>query len=106
MKHAMLAAGLALGTLAACDPTQDTSSTPGYGPPEASGLVTAGGYPAEGDVCQVIGENELTVEYLGDASTLVGCPALETGLIEARISEGGTQVDEIGEWVLLIVPTG
>jgi hypothetical protein len=31
---------------------------------------------------------------------------VETVLIEERLSEGATQVDTIGEWVLLMVPTG
>ncbi|MEX0351277.1 MAG: hypothetical protein AB3N15_17780 [Paracoccaceae bacterium] len=105
MQYTPFAAALMIATLAGCD-TAPSSGTAGYGPPEASGLVTARPYPDEDGVCQVIGENALTVEYLGDASTLVGCPVVETVAVEEVLSQGATQVDTIGEWVLLMVPTG
>ncbi|MCL6285407.1 hypothetical protein M3P21_17905 [Ruegeria sp. 2012CJ41-6] len=105
MKYAPLTAALLIATLAGCD-TTPSAGTPSYGPPEASGLVTARPYPDEGGTCQVIGENALTVEYLGDASVLVGCPVVETVAVEEVLSEGATQVETVGEWVLLMVPTG
>ncbi|WP_372573197.1 hypothetical protein [Ruegeria jejuensis] len=105
MNYTPFAAALLIATLPGCD-TSPSSGSASYGPPETSGLVTAGPYPDANGVCQVIGENDLTGEYLGDASVLVGCPVVETVLIEERLDEGATQVDTIGEWVLLMVPTG
>lgn len=99
MKHVSLMA-LCLGMLAACVATPE----PAYTPPEASGLVGVRAFPAEGDVCQVIGENELTTDYLDDSATLVGCPQAETGAIADRIADGGQQVAVVGDWVLLSVP--
>jgi hypothetical protein len=75
-----------------------------YGSPEDSGLIALRPFPAEGDVCQVIGENALTSEYLGDSSTLIGCPKVEAVAISVRTAEGATKVGEVGEWVLLSVP--
>ncbi|MCY4172538.1 MAG: hypothetical protein OXF25_00360 [Cyanobacteria bacterium MAG CAR3_bin_5] len=61
-------------------------------------------YPNTDDVCQVIGENDITVEYLDDAALLIGCPYHETGAIGDRLAEGAQQLDQIGSWVLLSVP--
>ena len=56
MKHLIPISALALVT--AC------ASTPDYSSPEASGLIGVRPYPGPNDVCQVIGENELTNQYL------------------------------------------
>lgn len=88
---------LMLITLTAC-------VTPGYAPPEDSGLIAVRPYPGPSDVCQVIGENDLTNPYLDDSAILVGCPSSETGAIADRQTEGGQIVDQIGDWVLLSVP--
>ncbi|MFG5383902.1 hypothetical protein [Yoonia sp. R2-816] len=77
---------------------------PPYSPLEASGLVSVRPYPMPADVCQVIGENELTVEYLDDAAILIGCPAVETGAIADRLAEGAMQITQVGEWVLFSQP--
>ena len=77
-----------------------------YTPPEASGLPGVRPYPGPEDICQVIGENELTGEYLDHTATLVGCPKHETGAIADRLAEGGMQVDEVGAWVLISIPSG
>jgi len=82
------------------------ATEPVYSPPDASGLVAVRAYPGPTDVCQVIGENDLTGEFLGDASILVGCPNLETGAIADRLAEGGDEVAVIGEWTLISIPTG
>lgn len=79
-------------------------ATVGYTPPEDSGLIGVRPYPNADDVCVVIGENELTQEYLDDSATLIGCPTQETGAISDRISEGGITLETIGDWVLLSVP--
>lgn len=105
MNYTPLAAALLIATLPGCN-TSPSSGSASYGPPEASGLVTARPYPDADGVCQVIGENDLTVEYLGDASTLVGCPVVETVAVEEVLSQGATQVNTVGEWILLMVPTG
>jgi hypothetical protein len=101
MKYVAAFGGLSMLGLQACTmpPTE-----PAYSPPEASGLVGVRPYPAEGDVCQVIGENALTVEYLDDAAILVGCPESEAGAISDREAEGAQRVDQVGSWVLLSQP--
>lgn len=75
-----------------------------YTPPSASGLVAVRPFPGPLDVCQVIGENALTTEYLDDSATLVGCPSGEKGAIRDRQREGGQIVGQEGDWVLLSVP--
>ncbi|MBT8474475.1 MAG: hypothetical protein KJO78_03290 [Alphaproteobacteria bacterium] len=101
---------LALGFLAACsmptpdDATRDTSAL--YTPPEASGLVGVRPYPGPRDVCQVIGENDLTIDYLDHTELLIGCPAHEIGAIDDRVSEGGVLQTQVGEWMLLSIPQG
>ena len=75
-----------------------------YSPPEASGLAGVRPYPNDDDVCQIIGENALSNQYLDHTSLLVGCPAHETGAISDRIREGGVQLDQIGDWVLFSIP--
>ncbi|WP_420862394.1 hypothetical protein [Algirhabdus cladophorae] len=84
----------AIALLAAC----------AYTPPEASGLVGVRPYPAEADVCQVIGENDLTIDYLDHTALLIGCPKHEVGAIADRRAEGGVAVDQIGDWVLFSIP--
>lgn len=74
-----------------------------YTPPEASGLVGVGGYPGPDDVCQVIGENDLTIEYLDHTQTLVGCPTHETGAIADRLAEGAVELETIGAWTLYTI---
>ncbi|MCK0169311.1 hypothetical protein MWU52_17285 [Jannaschia sp. S6380] len=101
MKKISAIGAVCLLPLAGC---VEPDSGPGYSPPEASGLVAVRPYPTDDDVCQVIGENALTVEYLDHTRTLVGCPAVETGAIADRIAEGGVRVDSAGEWVLISIP--
>jgi hypothetical protein len=98
MKPALSLSILAILSLVACN------ESPAYGPPEDSGLVGVRPFPAEGDVCQVIGENDLTSQFLDHTATLVGCPKTETDAIAARTGEGGRQVGEVGDWVLFSVP--
>ena len=90
-----------IGGLAACDTQPDEVV---YTPPSASGLVSVRPYPGPLDVCKVIGENDLTRNYLDDSATLVGCPAGETAAIRDRQREGGEIVAQEGAWVLLSVP--
>jgi hypothetical protein len=90
----------ALLLLAACVSKPEAS----FSPPEASGLEGGRNYPGDEDVCQVIGENSLTQEYLDDSATLIGCPRAEAGAIADRKAEGATVLTEVGEWVLLSVP--
>ncbi len=65
---------------------------PTYSPPEASGLEAVRAFPGPDDVCQVIGENSLTNDYLDDSSTLIGCPVAEPGAIADRKAEGATEL--------------
>lgn len=75
-----------------------------YNSPEDDGLIAVGPYPNPDDVCQVIGENALTNQYLDDSATLIGCPSHETGAIADRQAEGGEVLDLIGSWLLLSMP--
>ena len=77
---------------------------PNYTSPEASGLSGLRNYPAPDDICQVIGENELSSSYLDHTSLLIGCPVHEKGAIDDRLAEGAMQVGQVGAWVLLTVP--
>ena len=88
-----------LFALAACE-----ASAPDFSPPDASGLIGIRPYPGPEDVCQIIGENARTAQYLDDSALLVGCPLSETGAIADRKAEGGTVVDQAGSWVLLSIP--
>ena len=90
-----------IATLAACD-VQDQEVV--YTPPAASGLISVRPYPGPLDVCKVIGENDLTRNYLDDSATLVGCPAGENGAMRDRQREGGEIVAQEGAWVLISVP--
>lgn len=76
-----------------------------YSPPEESGLVAVRAFPTQGDVCQVIGESDATVEYLDHTQLLIGCPTNETGAIDDRIAEGAQQLTIVGDWTLLNLPT-
>ncbi len=91
----------ALVLLTGCDTDPGTVE---YTPPEASGLLSARPFPGPLDVCKVIGENDLTRDYLDDSATLVGCPVGETGAIRDRRREGGEVVGQVGAWVLISVP--
>jgi hypothetical protein len=75
-----------------------------YSPPEESGLLAVRPFPTDSDICQVIGENDLTAQYLDDSATLIGCPKSEAGAIADREADGGKQVGEVGVWVLLSLP--
>jgi hypothetical protein len=99
MPHRASTALLGLA-VAAC--TQTAQAT--YSPPEASGLVSVRPFPAEGDVCQVIGESAATADYLDDSAVLIGCPVQEAGAIADRRAEGATELEVIGSWLLLSVP--
>ena len=81
-----------------------TGSQIPYGPPEDSGLIGVNPFPGADDVCQVIGENDLSSNYLDDRSILIGCPVAEAGAIADRVADGATEVGEVGDWVLLSVP--
>ena len=86
--------------LASCGPFTQAR----YTPPEASGLLAVRAYPAEDDICQVVGENDLTLNYLDDAALLIGCPAHELGAIADRKAAGAREVAIVGAWHLLSVP--
>jgi hypothetical protein len=82
----------------------EIKESPDYSPPEASGLIGVRAYPTADDICMVIGENDLTVEFLDDSALLIGCPQHEMGAIADREAEGAERLTQIGDWVLLSVP--
>ncbi len=97
MKFAL--AALPLFSLVAC------ATTPEYTTPEDAGLIAVRPYPGANDVCQVIGENDRTNQFLDHTEILVGCPLHESGAIRDRNAEGGRIVDLVGDWVLISIPT-
>ena len=81
-----------------------STSQSAYRPPAASGLVGVRPYPTPSHVCQVIGENDLTIAYLDDAALLIGCPAAEFGAISDQMGDGAMYIDQVGDWILLSKP--
>ena len=75
-----------------------------YTPPEDYGLASVRPYPNPDDVCQVIGETPLVVEYLDHTSLLIGCPIHEVGAMQDRQSEGAVPVRLVGRWLLFSIP--
>ena len=75
-----------------------------YTPPEQSGLVSGPAYPNDNDVCRVIGENDLTRDFLDDSRLLIGCPKHERGAIADRLGEGAVIVGQAQHWTLLQAP--
>ena len=63
-------------------------------------------YPTDSDVCNVIGESDLTRKFLDHTTILIGCPVSETAAIDDHLASGATQNDTIDGWVLLSVPSG
>lgn len=97
MKQVILASTIAATVLMGCASGQ-------YTPPEESGLIGVRPFPNAGDVCVVIGENDLTNQYLDDSATLIGCPTHEGGAIADRVAQGAIRLDTVGKWVLFSVP--
>ncbi|MFL4469718.1 hypothetical protein ACERZ8_07490 [Tateyamaria armeniaca] len=106
-----LAVFLGAFSLYACAP--EPALDLGYGPepttsrytdPSESGLVAVRPFPGPDDVCVVVGENDLTREFLDDSATLIGCPKHETGAIADRAAQGARVVAHARHWTLLSVP--
>lgn len=72
-----------------------------YTEPEESGLVGIRPYPNPNDVCQVVGENNTTAEFLDDSLLLIACPKHEKGALEDRLREGARVVGYSKHWTLL-----
>ena len=72
-----------------------------YLPATSIGLIEVRRYPSAEDVCIVVGENDLTREYLDDSATLIGCPVHEAGAIQDRVKDGGQRVGDVSGWVLI-----
>jgi hypothetical protein len=89
---------MGLCALIACAPIAQ------YTPPEESGLIAVRAYPDAGSVCQVLGENEITSEFLDHTALLIGCPTSEAGAIQDRINSGAEVLDQVGAWTLLHQP--
>lgn len=90
-----------LGLLAACKADKTSSYTDTYVTPNAAGLVAVRPYPTPDDVCQVIGENDNTVDLLDHEFLLIGCPSHERGAIKDRIRDGAVVLKDINGWTLL-----
>lgn len=104
IKPGTILCGLAVIAMTGCISQTDPRFEAAYSRPAQSGLVAVRPYPNANDVCQVIGENEVTATYLDHTTLLIGCPAHKRGAIADRIRDGATRLDHIGAWVLLSVP--
>ncbi|MEM9971782.1 MAG: hypothetical protein AAF762_11890 [Pseudomonadota bacterium] len=98
-----------LPVLVACAPAEQVNrgAEPAlftYTEPESSGLIGVRPYPKADDVCQVIGENDATREFLDDSALLVGCPKHEFGAIADRQAKGAMLVGHALQWSLFSVP--
>ena len=92
--------------LSGCTPAANTNfgaepTTLSYTEPKASRLKAIRPYPSPDDVCQVIGENAFTAEFIDDAYLLIGCPKHEKGAIADRKLEGAKVVAHAKHWTLL-----
>lgn len=61
------------------------------------------GYRYAGDPCRLIGENEMTVNWLDDAADLVGCPVGDVARSFAA-STGARQIEVVGSTLVMSVP--
>lgn len=97
---------LAQTLLSACGAPVETGTSrdAAYSPPEESGLIAVRPFPGPRDVCQVVGENDTTRDFLDDSATLIACPANELGAIEDRVNDGAVMVARANDWWLLSVP--
>lgn len=88
-----------IGLFAACELVNPTT-TPTT---NVTDLPFIGGYRDPADVCEKLGENELTVNYLDHTADLVGCPEDYEGLGVFQIDTGGVEVARVEGWVLFSV---
>ncbi|WP_156121861.1 hypothetical protein [Halocynthiibacter namhaensis] len=75
-----------------------------YSPPAASGLLSNKTFLSPNTICEPIGENELTVDYLDHTATLIGCPVHERMAIQDQLDAGAEKLDVVGQWLLLSLP--
>lgn len=67
-------------------------------------LPLLGGYRAEADQCQRVGESPVTVQYLDHTADLVACPVDYEGVGVFVTETGATSVGRLGRWGLFSVP--
>ena len=82
------------GALAACTPA----------PAPDPELPFVRPYRAEGDQCMLVGESDLTVDFLDDAADLVACPADYEGLGVFVTETRARKVATYGSYLLFSVP--
>ncbi|SMX35210.1 hypothetical protein [Actibacterium lipolyticum] len=99
MKRLLIAPILAL---TACGPdalpTVPIATLPG-----TSNLPLVRGYRDPADQCMLVGEDDYTNQYLGDASDLVGCPVGYEGTGVFITETGAAQVDTYQGYDLFVV---
>lgn len=91
-------------SLQACDTAKPEEPTLlNYTSPEISGLSPIHPYPNPDDVCQVVGDSDVTSSLRTEGRALIACPKHEKGAIEDRRREGARVVGNAEHWVLLSV---
>ena len=76
-------------------------------PPSPSpGLPLMGGYRTLGDICQRVGEDAFTNQFLDDSADLVACPETYAALGDFIAITGASEVGLKAGYVLLSVPRG
>lgn len=78
------------------EPSKVASSAPGW---PASLVVMGDGFPTPGDACRRVGESDVTVNWLDDSASLVGCPTPD-----AAAALDGTVVGTVDGVTLVSVP--
>ncbi|MEM8553262.1 MAG: hypothetical protein AAGF71_00410 [Pseudomonadota bacterium] len=74
------------------------------GAPEDHGLFPVRSFPDDTSQCLVMGESDVTREFLDHTQILIGCPEDATSEIKAREASGFREVQRVGPWVLLSGP--
>jgi len=88
--------------LAACDMMLGSSDPA----PQVEPLPLFAGYRSDDDLCQRVGENAYTNQFLDDMADLVACPVGYAGMDAFILATGAIPVDQAQGYVLFSIPRG